>query len=149
MQTPLPHPDCTRVREEASARLDGELSELEAVHLDNHLGRCPECSEYVRSLGVLTRRLRGAELEQPALPVLVARGRRPVLRLNAAVAAVTIAAAAGSSFAAGHFVGSRAGGSPVTVATTVSSVSKHRTEVLGMLRRIRPGRMAVNRVIPV
>ena len=41
--------DCARAREAASARADGELSELESGALDAHLHGCPACRDFARS----------------------------------------------------------------------------------------------------
>jgi predicted anti-sigma-YlaC factor YlaD len=143
----IPPTDCDRAREAASARADGELSELEAVQLDSHLRGCPACAAQAAALEGLATRIRGAELEQPALPVFVPRRRRPVRVRTAAVAAALVAAAL-SSFAAGHLVGSHASRPAATVGG-LTSVSERQSEVLGMLRRLRLGRMSANRVIPV
>src|SRR5437762_4288422 len=150
MLTPVPPTDCTTAREAASAVLDGELSELETVQLDAHLRGCAECSAHARELGALVVRLRAEPLEQPSLPVFVSRRRRPAGRLQLAAAAVTLVAAAGSAFAIGHRVGSHGGSPSATVGTTLAgSSARPRDEVLGMLRRLRLGRMTGNRVIPV
>ena len=100
-----------QAREAASALLDGELSELETAQLHGHLRGCDDCEDYLLEIGVFTAKLRASPLEQPALPVFTAHRRRPAFRLNVAVAAVTILAATGSSFAVGHLLGS-SNGSP-------------------------------------
>ena len=145
----IPPSECLEAREAASARADGELSSFDAVRLDAHLRGCAECRAFAGSLAGLTSLLGGADLEQPRAPVFVQRSRRPVLRMNAAAAAVTIALAAASSFAVGHYVGSERGGASATVGSTISAGSPQRTPVLGMLRRSRPGRMSGSEVIPV
>jgi predicted anti-sigma-YlaC factor YlaD len=139
-----------QAREAASALLDGELSELESAQLHGHLRACDECEDYLLEIGVFTAKLRAAALEQPVLPAFTARRRRPAFRLNVAVAAATILVATGSSFAVGHLLGS-SGGTPVaTVGTSGSGVSlPQQNEVLGMLRRLRPGRLESGRVIAV
>jgi anti-sigma factor RsiW len=106
MLTPVPPTECSRAREAASARLDGELSELELLQLDVHLGRCPACAEYAQLIAATALELRAAALEQPAEPILLpSRGRR--LRLVPAAAAAAVAAAvAASSFALGGALGS-------------------------------------------
>jgi predicted anti-sigma-YlaC factor YlaD len=150
MLTPVPPTDCMQAREAASALLDGELSELESAQLHGHLRACDECEDYLLEIGVFTAKLRAAALEQPGLPAFTARRRRPAFRLNVAVAAATILVATGSSFAVGHLLGS-SGGTPVaTVGTSGSGVSlPQQNEVLGMLRRLRPGRLESGRVIAV
>ena len=145
----IPPSDCLTAREAASARADGELSSLDAARLDAHLRGCGDCRAFAGSLAGLSALLGGADLEQPSAPVFVQRSRRPVLRMNAAAAAVTIALAAASSFAVGHFVGSERGGPSATVGSTISAGPQERSPVLGMLRRSRPGRMSGSEVIPV
>jgi predicted anti-sigma-YlaC factor YlaD len=150
MLTPVQPTECMQAREAASALLDGELSELETAQLHGHLRVCDECEDYLLQTGVFTAKLRGAALEQPALPAFTVRRRRPAIRLNVAVAAVTILAATGSSFAVGHLLGSSGGAPSATVGTSGSGVSlPQQNEVLGMLRRLRPGRLESGRVIPV
>ena len=139
-----------QAREAASALLDGELSELETAQLHGHLRGCDDCEDYLLGIGVFTAKLRSSSLEQPALPAFTAHRRRPAFRLNVAVAAVTILAATGSSFAVGHLLGASNGTPAATIGTSGSGVSlPQQNEVLGMLRRLRPGRLESGRVIPV
>ena len=139
-----------QAREAASALLDGELSELETAQLHGHLRGCNDCEDYLLGIGVFTAKLRASSLEQPALPAFTAHRRRPAFRLNVAVAAVTILAATGSSFAVGHLLGASNGTPAATIGTSGSGVSlPQQNEVLGMLRRLRPGRLESGRVIPV
>jgi predicted anti-sigma-YlaC factor YlaD len=148
MLTPVPRTDCSRARAEASAALDGELSELEAAQLDAHLRGCPECRAYAAEIGGLAARLRAEPLVEPALPAFVPRRRRPAARLQVAAAAVAIAAAAGSSFAVGHAVGSHEQApSATTGETAVLDGRRPRSEVLSMLRRLH--RPETGRVIAV
>src|SRR6478752_2287491 len=145
----IPPSDCIEAREAASARADGELSSFDEARIDAHLRGCADCRAFAGSLVALAALLGGADLEQPSAPVFVQRRRRPVLRLNAAAAAVMIALAAASSFAVGHFVGSERGGPSATVGSTISAGAPDRAPVLGMLRRARLGRMSGSEVIPV
>ena len=154
MLKPVPPSDCSTAREAASALIDGELSELEAAHLDGHLRDCADCSAYARELGALAARLRAEPLERPALPIFTARRRsafaRPLGRLQVAAAAATILVATGSSFAVGQLVGSHGGPPAATVGTTIADASSTRqVELLGMLRRHGPARGEIGRVIPV
>lgn len=149
MPTPVPPTDCMNAREAASARLDGELSELEAAHLDSHLRGCAECSGYAREIAAVAGRLRAEPLERPVLPVFTVRRRRPAVRLHTAAAAVTILVAAGSSFGLGQLVGRHESGSTVTVASTASAPVQRRDQVLGMVRHLRLGRLVPTGVIPV
>jgi predicted anti-sigma-YlaC factor YlaD len=141
--------ECEEAREAASARLDGELSPFEDARLEAHLRGCGECRAFAASLAGAASLLRGADLARPAAPLFLPRRRRPALRLSAAAAAVVVAVAAASSFAVGQLVGSNAGGPSATVGRTLSVATKQRTQMFGMLRRNRPGRMAGSEVIPV
>lgn len=105
MLIPLPQSECLQAREAASARLDGELSELEAVRLNAHLRECAACSVYALELSAIAESLRRADLEQPQLDLTLPRRRAlPGIRVAAAAAAV-VAVGAGSAFALGHGLG--------------------------------------------
>lgn len=150
MLSPVPPTDCTRAREAASARLDGELSELEAAHLDAHLRGCTECEAYAVEIAAAAAALRSTPLEQPEMPLFVARRRRPLIRVHVAAAALAVAAVTGSSFAVGQMLGSRGSRPTATVGTTVARSANAQPELVGMLRRHRPGRMMpLSRIIPV
>ena len=101
MLTPVPPSDCARARELASARLDGELAELEEAQLEAHLRSCAECRAYASGIEVITRGLRAAPLEEPALPAFVPQWHRRTGLVPAAAAAAIVVAVAGSSFAIG------------------------------------------------
>jgi predicted anti-sigma-YlaC factor YlaD len=93
---------CDRARQLASARLDGEISELEGALLDAHLARCASCSSFALDCSDITGALRAAALVRPEAPVGVAlphRGTRRVrlLQTAAATALVLVAAALGSA----------------------------------------------------
>lgn len=151
MLTPVPPTECMQAREWASTRLDGELSELEAAHLDAHLAGCPDCADYAGEIGGLAAVLRSEPLVQPRLPVFAPRRRRAG-RLNVAAVAVTMAVATASSFAVGQLVGSGGGAPSATTGVSVSvSVASPRPapDLLGMLRRPRLGRVETGEVIPV
>ena len=109
MLSAIPPSECTRVRESVSAGLDGELSELEAAGLDHHLRDCEECTAFARQLHALHAELAAAPLERPQIQVFVSARRRPLVRLQTAVAAAIVAVAAGSSFAVGRVVGVHGG----------------------------------------
>lgn len=117
MLIPVPPSECMRAREAASARLDGELPELDTMRLDAHLQRCAACREFVAQAADVTARLRRAPLERPTVVAFEPRRRRPVpaLRLQAAAAAVAVAAV-GGSFVLGRALGGGAG-TPVPTAT--------------------------------
>lgn len=98
MLIPVPPSACMRAREAVSARLDGELSELDAVRLDAHLRACAECREYADQAALLTAELRAAPLEQPAVPTFVpARRRVRAKRMHGALAAAMVVLAAASA----------------------------------------------------
>lgn len=104
MLTPVPPTDCARARESASARLDGELVELQAAQLEAHLRSCPECQVYASGIEALTLELRAAPLVQPATPGFLALRRRRFGVIPAVAAASVIAVVAGS-FAVGDLLG--------------------------------------------
>jgi anti-sigma factor RsiW len=137
MLTPMPPSECQRAREDVSAQLDRELSELGSARLSAHLRKCDACTAYALEVAAITTRLRAAPLEQPATPVaLPARRRRTALQLAAAAAMVGIAAA--SSLALGHVGRSPATTGAITRTLSVPSlqeeiVSQH---VLAMERRL-------------
>jgi len=106
MLTPVPPTECSRAREAASARLDGELSELELAQLENHLGECAACAEYAQLITVTALELRAAALEQPSEPIAIPNLRRRVRLVPAAAAAAVVAGIAASSFALGGALGS-------------------------------------------
>ena len=139
MLTPVPPTECTRAREAASARLDGELSELELAQLDVHLAGCLDCNDYAALIAATTVRLRAAELVQPDEPILVPHLRRTLRFVPAAAAAAVVAAVAASSFALGGALGSHSPQSrpsattQVTLPTTGSSVAQ--------VPLVRPGEM--------
>jgi len=107
MLTPVPPIECVQARESASARLDGELPELDGVRLDAHLRGCADCRAFAEQAAALAAELRAAPLERPEAPVFTARRRlTQALRLQGAAAAVAlVAVAAGSSFVLGRALG--------------------------------------------
>src|SRR5665647_3282158 len=90
--------ECERACAWVSLSLDGELSELEQVSLRAHVGRCAACASFERGMDALTRELRTAPLERPAVVVMLPRRRSAgvrVLQISAAAAAVVLAAGLG------------------------------------------------------
>jgi len=151
MQNPVPPIECVQARESASARLDGELPELDDARLALHTRSCAECRAYAGELAALTAELRSAPLERAGIEVFAPRSRRvPAFRLQTAAAAVAlIAVAAGSSFALGRTLGGGAS-SPALTATAADFRGLHadstRQHLLALLDRIepapaRPGRL--------
>src|SRR5919204_753078 len=96
----LPPSDCARAREAASARLDGELSELEEAHLLRHLRFCAECRAHTREVAELAHRLRSAPLEMPTETLFVDRPSSR-LRARSVTVAVALVLAAALSFGTG------------------------------------------------
>jgi predicted anti-sigma-YlaC factor YlaD len=151
MLTPVPPIECVQARESASARLDGELPELDDVRLNAHLRGCAECRVFTEDLAALAAELRAAPQERPAIVIFAPRRRRvPAIRLQTAAAALAlVAAAAGSSFVLGRAVGSSGSATPpaATAADLVSlhadSTEQHLLAMLGRLAPVpaRPGRL--------
>ena len=119
MLTPVPPSDCARARESASARLDGELAELQAAQLEAHLRSCPECRAYAAGIEVFTRGLRAAPRAEPTVAAFAPQRRRRTGLVPAAAAIVV--AVAGSSFAIGGWFGRQ--GSHVPAAATTGSAA--------------------------
>lgn len=140
MLTPVPPTECTRAREAASARLDGELSELELAQLDVHLARCLDCADYARLVAATTAQLRAADLIQPEEPILVPRLRRRLRIVPAAAAAAVIAGVAASSFALGGALGSHKPQSRPSATTTQATLPQGGSSV-AQVPLVRPGEM--------
>jgi len=91
--------ECERARSRVSLGLDGELSKVEQALLRAHVGRCAACAGFALDVDALTRELRTAPLERPAVVGMPQRRRSagtPLLQVGAAAAAVAIAAGLGS-----------------------------------------------------
>jgi predicted anti-sigma-YlaC factor YlaD len=90
--------ECERARRLASLDLDGQLSEVGHASLRAHAARCAACAAYAVDLDALTRAIRTAPLEQPAVAQELSRRRSTMrtFRLAAAAAAVMLAAGLGS-----------------------------------------------------
>jgi predicted anti-sigma-YlaC factor YlaD len=101
---------CTRSREWASLRLDGELSMLERRMLDGHLDRCTECRAFSEHVAAASGLMRDSALEAPTHSVDVSVFRRSrrvhatrtTLRSAAAAAAVACAVGAGVALPVGE-----------------------------------------------
>jgi anti-sigma factor RsiW len=107
MLTPVPPSDCARARESASARLDGELAELQAAQLEAHLRSCSECRAYAAGIEIIAHGLRAAPLVEPSVAAFVPQRHRRRGLIPAAAAAAIVVAVAGSSFAVGGILGGR------------------------------------------
>jgi predicted anti-sigma-YlaC factor YlaD len=84
----LPASECRKVREAVSARLDGELAELETGldQIELHLRDCSACAEFSSDVEAITQALRTAALESPYCDVVLLHRRRR-LSINAGSAA--------------------------------------------------------------
>jgi anti-sigma factor RsiW len=104
----VPPTDCTRAREAVSARLDGELAELDGVRLDAHLRRCEACATFAREAAAGAALLRGAALETPDFAFVPSRIARR--RLGRPAAALP-------SFFLGRLLGGQGGSAPQVAAS--------------------------------
>ena len=95
----FPTTDCARARESVSARLDGELPELEVDRLETHLLICPACTSWAEEVRNVTWCLREAGLEEPAGRFVLHRLRRS-WRVSSAVAVASAAAVVATMFVA-------------------------------------------------
>jgi hypothetical protein len=133
--SPVPNTDCDRAREGASARLDGELGQLDVARLEAHLAACADCRAFADRIAVAAGQLRQTPLEAAPAGLFVAH-RRPFVRpriATAAAATLVVAAAAGSSFFLGQQFGARGAASVRTV--VVSTAPTHADPgLLAMLR---------------
>ena len=88
-----PGANCRRARELCSLRLDRQISEFEAVLLEAHVSRCPECSSFADDVTGFTTALRLAPLELLSRPITVqaARGWHQYRYLRRAAGAAAIA----------------------------------------------------------
>ena len=87
---------CTRVREQISLELDGELSQLEQRMLGTHLERCARCAAYAADVRDVTERIRNAPYAVMERPIVVRRRRAvTTMRLQVGVAAAFALAALG------------------------------------------------------
>jgi predicted anti-sigma-YlaC factor YlaD len=133
--SPVPNTDCDRAREGASARLDGELGQLDQARLEAHLALCAECREFAAGISAAAGRMRETPLE--AAPAgLFTPHRRHVARPRfaaAAAAALVVAAAAGSSFLIGQKMGAR-GTTQIRTVLAAEGPSHHDPSLVAMLR---------------
>lgn len=94
--------ECERARSWVSLGLDGELSEVEQALLLAHVVRCAACAGFERDADALTRKLREAPLERPAVAGMLPRSRSAAMRsLQVGAAAAVVALAAGLGGLAG------------------------------------------------
>jgi anti-sigma factor RsiW len=143
MLTPVPPTDCARARESASARLDGELAELQAAQLEGHLRTCPECLAYAAAIEATTLELRAAPLLQPSGSVFTQRRPRRTGFVPVAAAAAVVVAVAGSSFAVGGMLGRQGSRVPPPAATQTSALAGSIDQLVLPLLRGTPQRVQV------
>jgi anti-sigma factor RsiW len=145
MLTPVPPSDCARARESASARLDGELAELQLAQLEAHLRSCLECRAYAAGIEVVTHGLRTAALQQPTVAAFVPQRHRRRGLIPAAAAAAIVVAVAGSSFAIGGMFGRQASHVPRVADTrTVALAGPIDQLVLSAVRSEKPSPFRVS-----
>jgi predicted anti-sigma-YlaC factor YlaD len=134
MLNPVPPSDCTGAREAASARVDGELSELGGARLDAHLAECAGCRRYAAEIGATAELLRTAALAQPPVARFLPRRQRRIALVPAARAAA-ILLVVGSAFGIGGLLGQH-GSQGRHVVTTVTSANRALDPItLALLRR--------------
>jgi len=140
----VPPTDCMQAREAISARLDGELLELDEARLDAHLRDCDACREFAEEAGEVVARLRGAELE-PVPSVLFAPRRRARSGAGAVAAVALLAAVVGSSFMLGTLLAPHAGPRTATGPSSVrpSGPGVEPSSVIAAIpqHRVEPGRL--------
>ncbi|MGB8005246.1 MAG: zf-HC2 domain-containing protein [Gaiellaceae bacterium] len=94
----FPSTDCDWVRASASAAVDGELSEVEALRLDTHLASCADCRAFAGGVAQTTRMLQEAPLEQLGFAIeLPSRRLAFAHKLQVATAAAAVAVTVGVS----------------------------------------------------
>lgn len=138
---------CERARAQISARLDGELSELEEADLGLHLDECADCSAYHADSVSVSRLLRAAPLEQLEFPIVVPRRRYVTNRwvqAASAAAAVLVAVGLGSSqglLSGNGGLGSASGSFPTSASSSRTYVQSPDFErrLLDSLRAQRSG----------
>jgi hypothetical protein len=140
MLTPVPPTECMIAREAVSARLDGELGELDLLRLDAHLLACADCREFAAAIAAVTGELLAAPLERPGRVELVPSRRRTPVVAAAAVAAL-VAAVTVSSFAIGRSLGSHSSPQPSFAGTKDASAARRDSteqNLLAMLNSFEP-----------
>jgi hypothetical protein len=139
MLIPVPPTDCMRAREAVSVRLDGELCELDAVRLDQHLNGCADCSRFAADAARTAQVLREAPLVSAPLAPFVARRRYPVrVPFAAAAAVVLISATSGSLFFVGRFLGGSSAGRMPPAVTAPRQPGGLEIGDIAMLRNVGP-----------
>jgi anti-sigma factor RsiW len=84
---------CDRTRFQLSLELDGELSELERLMVDAHVGGCASCHDFALTMTEAVDRIRVLPLEPLARQITLPARRRPaggVLQLVSVAAAIAV-----------------------------------------------------------
>ncbi|HZR94285.1 MAG TPA: zf-HC2 domain-containing protein [Gaiellaceae bacterium] len=123
-------------REAVSARLDDELSELDAARLDAHLRDCAACRAFAAEASAFTNVVRATPLEPVSARAFVPRRRQFRGAAATAAAAAALVVAAVPSFFAGKLV---AGHPESTAPTAAAAALRAKTPNAG----IDPGIVAV------
>jgi predicted anti-sigma-YlaC factor YlaD len=132
----VPRDDCIQAREAASARLDGELAELDAFRLDVHLDACADCRAMALGLQAAATLIRETPLESPGrqLVLPLRRSRPRSLHVRTAAAAAVLAAV---SFSVGQAVHQHPTG-PVDTVTAGAAPVSERASVLAHMVALVP-----------
>jgi Putative zinc-finger len=124
---PLENTRCDRARQWSSLRLDGELSELEAVLLDKHLENCGACLSFDQGLHVAATTLRLTPPEPLLVPI-----RLPERRVAFPARRRLVVAGIAAALALGSVVGSslhRPAPDTTTPAPQVSLLTRDMTQL--------------------
>jgi len=124
----LPSTDCDRIRGYISESLDGELSEMEGVRLESHLGHCDACNAYAVDARRAAQLIRATPLESMDFPIVLPSRRLAVARrMQVVAAAAAVVLMVGLSAVVGS-VGSRESGGLSAEAASASTGGLHSTE---------------------
>lgn len=141
---------CERACRWVSLRVDDELSELESVLLDDHLGRCRSCREFAGGVEAVAAALAAAGLERPApLALSIPRKRRPLHVLRSAAAATLVVASAVAALVSGVAGQAQSAGAARPVAMLQAADSPNELRQLRRSALIDQGRVVPrNRRVP-
>jgi anti-sigma factor RsiW len=142
MSAAYPQTVCTRVREQVSLELDGELSQLEQRMLATHLERCPRCAAYAADVRDFTERIRNAPRAVMQRPVVVRRrrGALTTVRLQVGVAAAFALAALGLGTQLAASTESRSSFARFEGQPTLNPPRRVFEQEQAILRVVKPGR---------
>ena len=124
----LPSTDCDRIRGSISESLDGELSEMEGMRLENHLEHCAACNAYAASARHAARLIRDTPLESLDFPIVLPSRRLAVARrMKIVAAAAAVVLMVGVSAVVGS-IGSNGSGVLSADAASANTRGLHSTE---------------------